>query len=695
MLYDNQKLPIKEDTKAVSFVKLNTLPQYLKQCFISIEDKDFYNHSGLNHKRIIKAMLKNIKSFKIKEGASTISQQLIKNTHLTNERTYSRKFNEMILTKQLEKQLSKDEILEYYLNIIYFGDNCYGIENASRHYFSKQAKELSIQECATLAGLIKSPNAYSPVRNKQKCKQRRNLVLRELHKDNKISFEEYINLSSTELETKITENKDTFHNSYSQACYEEAMNILKMPQKQIAIGEYKIYTYLDKNKQKNLNEIVSSFNIPYNTSAISMNKNGEIEAYYAKSNLKLLDVKRQPGSTLKPILVYGPAIDKNIISPLTQINDEKIDIDGYSPQNVSNKYHGYVSTRECISKSLNIPAVKTLGYVGLNDAKKYASKCNIQFDENDNNLSLALGGMTYGTTLKEITNSYTAFANKGDFVEAKFISYITDRNNKIIYTNPHNSKKVFREDTAYLMTDILKDCVKSGTAKKLNQLDFNIASKTGTVGKKTNTDAWNISYTTNDILGVWIGNVDNSPIENIVGSNIPTEIACEYHKKNNNTPPQDFEKPTTIYTEKIDLLALQNNHEVIKANNYIPEKYIITEIFSVFNQPKEKSNNFIEVSPVILDGYVKNNNFYLTFETNDYLIYEIYKVDKNQDTLLGVITNKSGIITQKFDANINEKQQFYVITKIKNFADNSEVISEKSNILELYNNKISKWYISQ
>ena len=694
MLFDNKKLPIKEDTKAVCFVKLNTLPSYLKQCFLSIEDKEFYNHSGLNYKRMIKAMLKNITSLKIKEGASTISQQLIKNTHLTNERTFSRKINEIILTKQLENKMSKDEILEYYLNVIYFGDNCYGIENASMHYFSKPAKNLTITECATLAGIIKSPNTYSPIKNKEKCKQRRNLVLSQLHKDGVIDFETFINLTSTDLVTNITEKKDTFHNSYSQACYDEAMAILKMPQKQIAIGEYKIYTYLDTEKQSSLTDIAMSYNLPYDMSIISMNQHGEIEGYFAKSNLKLFDVKRQPGSTLKPILVYGPALDKNIISPATQINDEKLNINGYAPQNVSNKYYGYTSVRDCVSKSLNIPAVKTLGYVGLTDAKKYASKCNIKFDEMDNNLSLALGGMTHGTTLKEITNSYTPLLNNGNFVEAKFISYIADKNNKIIYTNPHNQTRVFREDTSYLMTDILKDCVKNGTAKKLNTLNFPIASKTGTVGQKYNTDAWNISYTPKNIVGVWIGNVDNSSIENIVGGGLPTEIARDYQNKINSDSSLDFDKPTSVYTEKIDLLSLQNNHEVIKANNFIPEKYIITELFSVFNQPKDKSTNFIEVSPVILDGYIKNNKACLFFEAKDYLIYEIYSINKNNDSLLSVIANRTGKIYQEFDIKNSEINKYYVVTKIKNYADNSEVISDKSNILELYNNKNSKWYIS-
>lgn len=701
-LYDNNNCPIEETNKAINFVKINTLPDYVKQSFISIEDKSFYKHSGLNYKRMAKAMLKNISSFKIKEGASTISQQLIKNTHLTSERTFTRKFNEILLTKQLEKQFSKDEILEYYLNIIYFGDNCYGIENASKHYFSKSAKYLSVDESATLAGMIKSPNSYSPIRNPEKTKKRRNLVLREMMEDKKIDLQTYIDLSSKKIDINVSESKDNFQNSYSQACYDEAIQILKMPQKQIAIGEYKIYTYYNKEKQLALKDASLSQNLQHDYSAISMTPNGEIEAYIGKSNLKLIDIKRQPGSAIKPILVYAPALDRNIISPLTQINDEKIDINGYSPSNVSNKFYGYVSVRDSVAKSLNIPAVKTLGYVGVETAKNYAKNCNIDFEEQDNSLSLALGGMTYGTSLKTLTNAYTSLCNDGKFTEAKFISYITDKNNKIIYTNPHNEKKVFRSDSSYLMTDMLKNCVTNGTAKKLGNLDFPIASKTGTVGKVENTDAWNISYTTQNIVGVWIGNVDNKPIGNIVGGGIPTDIAKNYHKKiSANKKPYDFIKPSSVYEEKIDLLSLQDEHEIIKANDYIPEKYIIIDTFSKFNQPKEKSTHFISVQPVELDGKVENNYAILGFEAQDYLIYEIYKFINGKQQLISVVTNKKGKIEEKFEINKNQKIQFYVVTKIKNYADNSEVVSDKSNIIELYNNgknnnektNSSKWYI--
>ena len=684
-VYDNQNRIIKNTDNSNNFIKLNTLNDYTLQAFISIEDKDFYSHSGVNYKRMVKAMIKNIISFKIKEGASTISQQLIKNTHLTNEKTFTRKINEVFLTKKLEKTLTKNEILEHYLNIIYFGDNCYGIENASLHYFSKNAKDLTLAESATLAGLIKAPNTYSPTKNIEKTIQRRNIVLTQMLQDNKISFDDYTTSCSEKLTTKITPLQQNNFNSYYAACIDEASNILNMPAKQISIAEYKIYSNMDIDKQTQLEKSLQTYDTDSDYSGISLNPvSGNIEAYYAKSNIKMYNTKRQPGSAIKPIVVYGPAINENIISPITQINDEEININGYSPNNIGNNYHGYISVRDCVSKSLNIPAVKVLSYVGINKAKNYATKSGITFEQNDNSLSIALGGMTYGTTLKELTNAYTIFANNGKFIEAKFINYITNKDGKIIYRNKQQPLSVIREDTAYLMTDILKTSAKSGTGRKMGSLNFDVATKTGTVGKTTNTDAWNISYTTNDIVGIWIGNADNSPI-NTVGGAIPTDIAKLYFENiYNTTKPSNFYPPSSVYQEKVDYISLTEDHVVYKANNYIPEKYTILETFSKFNPPKEKSTKFLSCTPPTLEGKLSNNIASISFNANDYLIYEIYKIENNKNELLCIISNKKGVVTQDFA--IESKSQFYIITKIKNYADNTEIVSDKSNIIELIPN---------
>ena len=681
-LYDNENRPIKDNTTGGSFVKLDTLNDDTIQAFISIEDKDFYNHHGLNYKRMAVAMFKNITSFKLKEGASTISQQLIKNTHLTNEKTFTRKINEIVLTKELEKALTKDQILEYYLNIIYFGDNCYGIENASMHYFSKSAKDLNLSESATLAGMIKSPNTYSPIKNIEKSKSRRNLVLNEMLSDEKISFEDYNKARLSDITVDITPINSNALNSYQSTVIDEACEILSMPAKNIAIGEYKIYTYYDLEKQNSLINSFNSYDINSNYLGISISANGEkVEAYYGLAPVQMLDAKRQPGSAIKPILVYAPALNENIISPLTQINDEYININGYSPKNVNNVYHGYTSVRDCVSKSLNVPAVKVLSYIGLDKAKQYAKRSGIAFDSQDNNLSLALGGMAYGTTLKELTNAYSVFSNNGKFAEAKFINYITDKNGKIIYHNKPSFNNVIRDDTAYLMTDMLRTCAKSGTGRKLSDVDFEVATKTGTVGSTQNTNAYNISYTTSDIVGIWLGNADNTPID-YVGGGLPTDIVKLYlNNIYSNKKPQSFSMPNSVYVENIDTLSLSNEHIVYKANNYIPQRYITKEIFSRFNPPKEKSTKFISVSPPTLTGRVKNNKAILSFEAEDYLIYEIYSVSDSEPKLLSEISNKSGICEQSFD--IDKRCKYFIITKIKNYADNTEIISDKSNVIDL------------
>lgn len=681
-VFDNKNRPIKEENITGNFIKLDTLNKYTIDAFISIEDKNFYKHSGLNYKRMAKAMLKNITSFSFKEGASTISQQLIKNTHLTNKKTFSRKLNEIVLTKKMEKELSKNQIMEYYLNIIYFGDNCYGIDNASKHYFSKSAKELSLEESATLAGLIKSPNTYSPTKNIEKTQKRRNIVLGEMLKDNKISFDQYNNAVTQKVNINITNISNNTLNSYAQATLDEAIEILKMPAKQIAIGEYKIYSNMDKEKQEALENSLSSYDIDSDYAGISIyTKKCAVDAYFAHSNIKLLNSKRQPGSCIKPILVYAPALNENIISPITQINDEKIDINGYSPNNVGGKFYGYTSVRNCVAKSLNVPAVKVLSYVGINKAKSYAQKCGIEFDENDQSLSLALGGLTYGTTLKDLTNSYIVLSNNGTYSEAKFINYITDKNGKIIYHYIPKSKVILREDSAYLMTDMLISCAKMGTGRKLGNLDFEVATKTGTVGKSKNTDAYNISYTTQDLVGVWLGNADNKEIDTVGGA-IPTDIVKTYLSQiYKNKKPNNFIVPNSIYEENIDTLALNNEHVVYKASSFIPEKYQIKEKFSKFNQPKERILNKICFDTPTLNGKVIDHTAYLSFTACDYLIYEIYKQENNNDVLLSTITNQNGVCEQKFD--IYEKTKYFVITKLKNYADNSEIISDKSNIIEL------------
>ena len=642
-IYDNENKPINDYNEInKSYAKINTLSENTKNAFISIEDKNFYKHNGVNYKRIAKAMINNIKSKKFKEGASTITQQLVKNTQLTSEKTFDRKIKEIALAKKLEAKYTKDQILEMYLNIIYFGNNCYGIENAANYYFSCKAKDLSLPQACTLAGMIKSPSYYSPIKNYNNALKRRNLVLSEMKKDGFITENEYFLAKNKEIELIINTEKKNKLNSYSQSAIEEAEKILNKSAQAIAVEGYKIYTYQDEEKQKALAGAFANQSLQSDSAGIVVENNTKhICAYIGNSNYKILDAKRQPGSAIKPILVFAPALNEDIVYPCTQLLDEKTTIVDYNPKNVGNIYHGYVSARDALSKSINIPAIKVLSYVGIDKAKAYASSLGIEFDKNDDSYALALGGMRYGTNVIDLAGAYSTFASEGYYKKPTFVSFITDKNSKIVYIDNTEKQKVLREDCCYLLTDMLRTCANDGTAKKLSSLNSEIASKTGTVGKpnsKQNLDAWNVSYTPNYTCAVWLGNLDNTPID-YAGGNQPTQIVKDYFSQ---MPDKShFVKPDSITERNIDIKELEENHRIVLANEYMPERYTKTEMFSKFNLPNDVSTKFTSIDKPNVKSKVENNNAIIELDAKDYLTYCFLIDDKE----VKQVSCKSGVQT--------------------------------------------------
>lgn len=625
-LYDYENRPLKEEnTFNGEYAKLSTLPENLKNAFISIEDKSFYSHHGLNYKRIIKAGINNVLSHSLKEGASTISQQLIKNTHLSSEKTFERKIKEIVLTKKLEKAHTKDEILECYLNVIYYGNNCYGIESASQYYFSKPASKLELEECALLAGMVKSPNKYSPILKQATALERRNLVLSEMQKDGYISQEHFLRASQQPINLNLQSEEQNALNSYSQAALDEACEILKVPAKTIAINGYKIHTYLDKDKQLALKEslLKEDFNCADHAAIVLDCKRHAITAYQANSAYKVLDAKRQPGSLIKPIIAYAPALNEDIISPSTQILDEQLALGEYNPKNVDGKFRGYVSATEALSKSINIPAIKVLSYVGIDKAKAYAESMGLEFDEGDNSYALALGGMRYGTNIKQIAQSYSTFANMGKYADAKFVEYITDASGKILYHHKPTEQQVLREDASYLLTTMLQDAATNGTAKVLKELNIPIAAKTGTVGKgKDNIDAWCVAYTPEEVCATWVGNLDNTPIT-VAGGNQPARCVKNYFSASTTTS-SPFVQPGSVVEREIDLISLENSHKLELASPNTPVRFKQSALFSIFNLPKDISQNFVEIGETKFE--VKNNGSTvdITFAPLRHLTYKFY-----------------------------------------------------------------------
>ena len=486
------------------------------QAFISIEDKNFFEHKGLNYKRILKAFLSNIKSRKYIQGASTISQQLVKNKYLTNEKSISRKIKEAYLTLKMEKQNSKKDILVDYLNTIYFGNGAYGIGEASKKFFNKEVKDLTLSESSTLAGIIKSPYNYSPINNYEKCIERRNLVLKEMLNDGFISDEEYSSTLKENLKLELNNNKS--RNLYLEYAINEACDKLNINRNQLLFSNYQIFTNQDSEIQNHLDLVINDEN-NYNKnrygnmgdslSFVIDNNNYKVCAVAGKSKYDLIDINRQPGSLIKPILVYAPAMEEGVISPITQINDEYININGYEPNNVGNKFYGYISVKDSIAKSLNIPAIKVCEKLGLKKCKEYAKKCGIDFNDQDIGYSIALGGFTEGIDLKSLTDSYSVFTNDGYYNKSSFIANIKKDNISVLDSELMTKTKVFNDDTSYLMTECMVKGVKNGTSQKLKNFNFDIAGKTGTVGingSNCNTDAYSLAYTTDNTMSVWIGN---------------------------------------------------------------------------------------------------------------------------------------------------------------------------------------------
>ena len=638
-VFDNENAPIEEENQiSRAFADIDKLSENTLNAFISIEDKDFYKHHGVNYKRIAGAMLNNLKSRSFSQGASTITQQLVKNTQLSSEKTISRKIKEVALAQKIEAKYDKRQILEQYLNIIYFGNNCYGIESASEYYFSKKAEDLTVSEAAMLAGLIKSPSKYSPIKNPENCKSRRNLVLSEMNNDGLLSDSEYSKVVKKDLSLALNTERKNRLNSYSQAAIDEAESILGLPARQIALKGYKLYTYQNTEKQAALENALEGELGCDKAGIVIDNQTHAVVAYIGDSSYKILEAKRQPGSCIKPILVYAPAMNEDIIYPCSQILDEKTTIAEYTPKNVGNVYRGYVSAREALSKSINIPAVKVLSYLGIDKGKQYAEEMGIEFDQLDNSYTLALGGMTYGVNIEQLASAYTTFANGGKYSPAKFISFITDKNNRLVYVNKAAEKEVLREDVAFLTTDMLKTCAKSGTAKRLSEIGMDIASKTGTVGKsgsRENLDAWNVSFTRDQTCAVWLGNLDNQSIS-YAGGNQPTEMVKKYFQQVGDS--STFEMPKSVVERSIDGVELSDNHRIVLANDYMPERYTHKELFSIFNLPKDISEKLATIETTSFIGRVEAGKAKIKFDAKDYMSY----IFSSNGKKIAEVSNKSG-----------------------------------------------------
>ncbi len=539
-------------------VKLDVVPKDLQSAFIAIEDIRFYQHIGVDPRAIARAFLSNITSKNISEGGSTITQQLAKNAVLSQEQTIKRKIQEVFVAFQIEKKYSKAEILEMYLNQIYFGQGAYGVQSASRVYFGKDVNQLSLAQSAMLAGIPKSPNYYSPLNNFKAAKERQEIVLDQMLRYQLITQEQYDKARVEKIDvTSHNKAHNTMRDYYID--YVTQVVIDKFGADAVYKEGLKIYTSIDLKVQAIAEKVMSDLPV-YSTDSRNIQqpqgalvaidpRNGQIMAMVGgrgtdQFNRASLAI-RQPGSAFKPF-VFLAAVESGL-TPATVLDDKDLKLPGYwSPQNYDRRFHGKVSMRTALINSYNIPTVILTQQVTPEKVLAYAQRMGISTlvlsgSTSDANLAMSLGGLTHGVTPLEMANAYSVFAANGVYHEPVAVLKVVDRNNKTIFTAETQGKQVIPATSAYIVTDMMQDVVRRGTGYAA-QIGRPAAGKTGTTSEYK--DAWFVGFTPDLSTAVWIGNDEGGDLRGMTGGDMPAHLWGEFMSQTlRNSPVQYFVRP--------------------------------------------------------------------------------------------------------------------------------------------------------
>lgn len=607
-----------------TLVSIDQIPKHVQEAFVAIEDRRFYEHAGIDIQSIARAVYYDILAFSKVQGASTITQQLAKNLFLKSDKTWMRKTKEAMAAIYLEKKFTKKEILNMYLNEIYFGQGVYGIEEASQLFFSKSVEELTLTEGAMLAGLAKAPNGYSPINHPKKALARRNVVLNAMDQTGKISTKMRVRAQGKTLGLNIMEQEVTpWVDSYVDLVIQEAADKFHLSIDELQRGGYRIVVSMNKDIQQiAYQQFQNDQYFPGNTEGVQGafvmmdQENGGIIAAlggrtYELGNLNRLMEKRQPGSTIKPIAVYGPALMKEAYNPYSLIPDKKISFDGYTPENVLDQYEGEVSIYEALNASKNAPAVWLLDDIGIGYAKSFLEKMQISIK--DNGLALALGGLSKGLSPIKMMESYRPFIHAGKYIESRAISRIYDLDENVIAKAKSKETKVFSSQVAWNMTEILMGVVDSGTGNAGHYRKA-LAGKTGSTQhplvKGEYKDAWFVGYTPHYVSALWMGyDVSDENHYLTDGSSYPTAltkaILTEIDKQE--LLASTFDKP-----ENVDALP-----EPIKLPKTIKLKVDYTFGFSFLN-----------------------GKLTWTAKDDEHVVYRIYKEQDGADEKVGEVEGK-------------------------------------------------------
>ena len=656
------------------YVGIEDISLNLQNAYISQEDKRFKEHCGVDLISTARAGLALIKNKgAITQGGSTITQQVVKNTYLTQEQSFKRKLIEFMLAPRLEAKYSKPKIMEFYCNTNYYGNGCYGVQAASQYYFGKDAKHLTIAESALLAGLSNSPSAYDPVDHPEKAKEKRDSVIRNLKKNGFITEEEETNALSEPLvieQKGFASSIENYQSSYAVHCaaiklmeeenfafkytfadkteydsyIQKYSDVYNEKVDDIRSGGYKIYTSLDSNiqsiAQDKLDSALSKFtetqeNGKYalqGSAVIADNNSGYIVAVIGgrgtedQFNRTYLSA-RQPGSVIKPLIDYAPAFDTGLFYPSSIINDHLFE---NGPKNSGGSYRGNITIREAVNRSLNTVAWQILQSVGVNNGLQYLSDMRFQkITYVDNDVpALSIGGFTNGLRIVDITKGYQTLANDGLYNNNTCILNIEDEAGISLISKKTEDKQVFERDSAYMMTDVLKGTLTEtyGTGHGLALNNMPAAGKTGTTNE--NKDTWFAGYTKYYTTAVWVGYDTPREMPGIYGATyagkIWQSIMNEIHT---GLEPLDWEAPDTIYQGSYD----PGTGQPVEYDTGVSDLFSVTlEEIAKRTYEKQEEERFIDT----IRSQVK------TYEnTTISTVEDTYKIEKDFETMNNVISN--------------------------------------------------------
>ncbi|ANE47883.1 hypothetical protein SY83_18065 [Paenibacillus swuensis] len=603
IIYDSSDKAVKKlvaDQIDRELVSLNQIPEKLRYAFIATEDKRFEQHQGVDLWALGRAVVRDVISRSAKEGGSTITQQLAKNLFLNADKTYLRKATEVSIALALENNLTKDQILEKYLNRIYFGKSAYGVKAAAKRYFGKNLEDIEVAEMAILAAIPKAPSNYNPIDNPERSLERRKVVLQLMYEQGYITAAEKEEAFAYEYKPIPKQSGDVY-TSYMDYVIKEAAQVTGLTEEEIYTKGLRIFTNLNTQAQKAAESAFSNDDLfpedgktaegkPYQVQGgmtIVNNLNGGIVAMVGGRDVNAGDlnratVKRQPGSSFKPVTVYGPALDSGDWTPYSSLNNQKQCFGDYCPRNLGG-YSDSVPLIDAVEDSINIPAVWLLNEMGAKSGYNFAKKLGLPLADTDRNLSIALGGLTNGVSTLDMAQAYTAFANQGRLNKAHAIRSIKDSAGRDIYSmGKLEQKQVMSPQTAYTMTQLMENVVQNGSGKRA-QMNRPVAGKTGTAGykgTKGNQDIWFAGYTPEWTAAVYMG-FDRTTKDNYldVSSGATARMFSEVMEKAlSGRPVKDFVRPEGV----VDIAQPPSSVKDLAAS-YSPEENSVTLTWS----PKE------------------------------------------------------------------------------------------------------------